>query len=94
MIILDEKKLNRTVETALSKVQGDLRWTNAISRAEKLLTGDNPYLDFDGARLLLLSDSGAIYEANGVCQCKAYKQGFACKHRAAFGLLKRYYEAN
>lgn len=92
MIEINETKLNKTVEIALSKVKGDSRWTNAILRGEKLLTNNNPYLHFDGKRLLVLSESGQIYEANGVCQCKAFPN--PCKHRAAFGLMKRYAEAN
>lgn len=94
MIEINEQKLNAVVETALSKVKGDSRWTNAILRGEKLLTDGNPYLHFDGNRLLILSESGEIYTANGTCQCKAHKEKMPCKHRAAFGLLKRYYEAN
>lgn len=74
MIEINETKLNEVVETALVKVKNDKRWTNAILRGEKLLTDNNPYLHFDGERLLVLSDSGAVYEANGVCQCKAFKE--------------------
>lgn len=92
MIQIDETKLNTVVETALETVTGNKRWTNAILRGHKLLTSDNPYLHFDGTRLLVLSDSGAIYEANGVCQCAAYKEGFACRHRAAYKILKNYTE--
>jgi hypothetical protein len=92
MIEINETKLNEVVETALGKVKGDSRWTNAILRGEKLLTGNNPYLHFDGERLLVLSESGQIYTANGTCQCKAHKEKMPCKHRAAFGLLKRYFE--
>ncbi len=92
MLEINETKLNQVVEVALLKVQNDKRWTNAILRGEKLLTNNNPYLHFDGNRLLVLSESGEIYTANGVCQCKAFREGFACKHRAAFGLLKRYFE--
>lgn len=94
MIEINEAKLNEVVETALGKVKNDKRWTNAIVRGEKLLTDSNPYLHFDGERLVILSDSGQVYIANGVCQCAAFKAGFACKHRAAFGLMKRYSEAN
>lgn len=92
MIQVDEQKLNAVVETALAKVKGDKRWTNAIIRAEKLLTSGNPYLHFDGTRLVILSDSGGIYEANGVCQCAAYKEGFPCYHRASYKILKNYAE--
>ena len=92
MIEVDERKLNKIVETALAKVKNDKRWTNAVLRGEKLLTSNNPYLHFDGQRLLVLSESGQVYTANGTCQCKAHQEKMPCKHRAAFGLLKRYFE--
>ncbi len=87
---LNENKLAAVVGTALAAVKGNKRWTNAILRAEELLTSGNPYLHFTGSSLLMLSESGEIYEANGVCQCKAYKGGQPCRHRAAYKLMKRY----
>ena len=78
MLSLNETTLADVVDAALSIVKGDKRWTNAILRAEELLTGGNPYLHFDSARLLILSDSGEIYEANGVCQCRAFAQNQPC----------------
>ncbi|HVF51802.1 MAG TPA: hypothetical protein VNA19_17090 [Pyrinomonadaceae bacterium] len=92
MINLNENKLAVVVDAALLAVQDSKRWTNAILRAEELLTNGNPYIHFTGASLLILSESGEIYEANGVCQCKAYKGGSPCKHRAAYKLVKRYME--
>jgi len=94
MIQIDETKLNEVVEMALGKVKGDSRWTNAVLRGEKLLSDGNPYLHFDGERLLVLSESGQIYTANGVCQCKAFKEKMPCKHRAAFRLLQHYFETS
>lgn len=93
MIQIDEQKLNTVVEIALAKVKGNSRWTNAVLRAHKLLTSDNPYLHFDGDRLLVLSESGQVYSANGSCQCEAYKQGYSCKHRAAFKIMVNYSQA-
>ena len=94
MIEINETKLNAVVETALGKVKNDSRWTNAILRGEKLLLSDNPMMHYDGEKLLILSESNQVYTANGTCQCKAHKEKMPCKHRAAFGLLKRYHEAN
>lgn len=87
MIEINETKLNEVVTVALGKVKGDSRWTNAILRGQKLLSSGNPYLHFDGVRLLVLSDSGAVYEANGKCGCQAFPN--PCKHRGAFGLMRR-----
>src|SRR5262249_46483920 len=37
--------------------------------------------------LLITTESGETYHANGACQCKAYQVGQACKHRAAARLV-------
>jgi hypothetical protein len=92
MISINETKLAAVVESALVSVSGNKRWTNAIMRAEELLTNGNPYIHFTGDALVILSESGEIYTANGVCQCKAYAGGQPCKHRAAYKLVKRYME--
>lgn len=92
MLNINENKLAEIVGAALASVGGSKRWTNAIMRAEELLTGGNPYIHFTGDALVMLSESGEIYTANGVCQCKAYKGGSPCKHRAAYKLVKRYME--
>jgi hypothetical protein len=92
MISINETKLAAIVESALASVRGNKRWTNAILRAEQVLTSGNPYIHFNGSSLLMLSESGEIYEANGVCQCKAYRGGQPCRHRAAYKLFKHYME--
>lgn len=91
MMNLNETKLSGVVAVALQSVAGDRRWTNAITRAAEMIEA-NPYLHWTGDSLLMLSESGEIYEANGVCQCKAYRSGQPCKHRAAYKLVKRYNE--
>lgn len=93
MLELNEARLSGVVEAALSAVKGDKRWSNAIVRAEKLLTSGNPYIHFTGEALLMLSESGEVYTANGVCQCKAFKGGLPCKHRAAYKLVTKYLAA-
>lgn len=90
MISVNEMKLAAVVESALASVSGNKRWTNAIMRAEQLLTSGNPYIHFTGDALVMLSESGEIYTANGICQCKAYVGGQPCKHRAAYKLMKHY----
>jgi hypothetical protein len=92
MMNLKENKLAAVVDAALATVKSNKRWTNAILRAEELLTSNNPYIHFTGSSLLMLSESGEIYESNGVCQCKAFAAGQPCKHRAAYKLVKRYME--
>ncbi len=92
MTNLNETKLAGVVDAALMTVKGDTRWTNAILKSEEILMSGNPYIHFTGGALLMLSESGEIYEANGTCQCKAFAQGQACKHRAAYKLMVRYHE--
>ena len=90
---LDQHTLSAVVETALVAVNGNKRWSNAIRKAAQELQ-DNPYMHWTGQLLLMLSESGEIYEANGRCQCKAFASGQPCRHRAAARLVQRYMEAS
>ena len=91
MLNLNQDRLQQVAQEAFNKVSGNRRWETAIAKA-KLQIESNPYLHFTGHSLLMLSQSGEIYESNGVCQCKAYQKGQPCYHRAAYKLLKRYME--
>lgn len=88
---LNYEKLNEVVSDALNKVSNNRRWQTAITKAEKQIES-NPFVHFDGSRLIVLSDSGAIYEVENGCQCKAFKSGQPCWHRAAYRLMQRYSE--
>ena len=68
------------------------RWVNAIARATVELES-NPFMTFnhDSHSLLVMSStSGETYEANGVCQCRAFELGHPCWHRAAAKLVVNY----
>ncbi len=80
MMNLDETKLAGIVETAAAKSADSSRWQKAIRRAHVELLSDNPYQHFDGSRFVVLSPSGELYEANGDCQCEAFRRGLACWH--------------
>lgn len=70
------------------------RWVNAIAKAT-LEIENNPFLTWQSETNSLLiwsQNSSEIYEANGVCQCKAFEQGYPCYHRAAARLIQRYLE--
>ena len=86
---LDYEKLKEVVSESLDRVKDNRRWQTAISKAERQIES-NPFIDFDGSRLLVLSDSGKIYEVEKVCQCKAFESGQPCWHRAAWRLMQRY----
>lgn len=86
---LNQERLNEVAQEAFDKVQGNGRWQRAIAKALGQLQR-NPFIHYDGQALLILSDSNAIYEANGTCQCRAFNQGQPCWHRAAARLVERY----
>lgn len=88
---LNSLKLAAIVEAAKAKVTNNARWTVAIERAYLHLL-ENPYIHFDGDGLLILSDSGKFYHANGTCQCESFKFNKPCWHRACAQLVKRYNE--
>lgn len=90
---IDQDRMKNVVQQAFDSVAGNRRWENAIVRAKQQLES-NPYMHFDGDALLVLSESGEIYRANGACQCKAYANGHPCWHRAAARLVERYNETS
>jgi outer membrane protein assembly factor BamB len=93
MMNIDQDKMHEVSQEAFDKAEGQSRWQRAIAKAIGQLES-NPYMHFDGNALLILSDSNNIYSANGSCQCKAYRQGHPCWHRAAARLVERYNETS
>jgi hypothetical protein len=91
MLNLNQDALQQVAQEAFDKVSGNRRWEVAIAKAKAQLEA-NPYMHFDGESLLILSPSGEIYNANGVCQCKAFEKRQPCWHRAAARLVERYNE--
>lgn len=88
MLNLDSDKLNAVVEEAFNKTT-ITRWQTAIVKAAKQLE-ENPYISEQDGALLILSESGEIYTANGTCGCKAFRNNQPCWHRAARRLVERY----
>jgi hypothetical protein len=93
MMNIDQDRMQQVAQEAFNWVSGNRRWESAIARAKAQLES-NPYMHFDGGTLLVLSESGEIYRANGACQCKAFANGQPCWHRAAARLVERYNEAS
>ncbi len=91
MLNLDPTTFNIVVETACADAAAHVKWLTAIGRAVVELTS-NPYLERQDGHLLIASPSGALYAANGVCQCMAYTYGNPCWHRAAARLVRRHDE--
>lgn len=90
---VDADRMQAVIREAFDKVGNNRRWQTAIAKAKQQLES-NPYIHFDGAALLILSNSNEIYRANGTCQCKAYQNGNPCWHRAAARLVERYMEGS
>jgi hypothetical protein len=96
---LDRERLAQVAAEAIAKLQNSnaadsKRWINAIARAVAEIE-NNPFMtyDLDSHSLLILStESGQIYTANGTCECKAFEFGKPCHHRAAARLIQRYLE--
>jgi hypothetical protein len=88
---LNQNLFEVIVADAKAKAVDHPRWVRAIERAAEFLTS-SPYWNYSQGELLVLSDSGTIYRANGVCGCRAFELRQACWHRAGAKLLKRYLE--
>ena len=93
--INDQAKFDAVLTTALTKVENNSRWTKAINKAVIEIEANGEFMTYDEAENYLLiwsQGSNEIYSANGVCQCKAFEQGFPCFHRAAARLIRNYME--
>lgn len=95
---INREKLAEVAAESISKInpeaQDGQRWINAIAKAVVEIER-NPYMSYspDTKTLLVVSEtSGNTYQANGTCQCKAFENGFPCRHRAAARLVQRYVE--
>lgn len=95
---LDKEIFASVVADALVKIhlsKKDVkRWVNAIAKST-IEIENNPFMTWqpeNNSLLIWSQKSSEIYEANGVCQCKAYLDGYPCYHRAAARLIQRYLE--
>jgi len=93
METLNEQRFAQIVEQALTNTKDSQRWQNAIRRAAEMIQ-TNRLMHWTGSALLIWSDSGKIYEASEVCQCRAFIEHQPCKHRAAYRLVQRYNETS
>ncbi len=95
---LDKEVLGQIAAESIAKINPNQangkRWINAIAKAIAEIE-TNPFMTYEleSHSLLMMSDSsGEIYTANGTCQCKAFANGFPCRHRAATRLVAIYIE--
>src|SRR5262245_54827811 len=92
LMTFNQDILNTVVNEAKAKAAGNTRWLNAINKAVEGLRGGWIVTELANC-LLITTESGETYRANGVCQCKAFSLNQPCKHRAAAQIVKRYNEA-
>ncbi len=85
---IDKNKLERVASEAKIKAANSPRWLNAIDKAVDGLLGAWIVTELVEG-LLITTESGETYHANGKCGCKAYQLNQPCKHRAAAQLVKR-----
>lgn len=93
--ITNQEKFNQVVTEALIKVENNSRWSNAINKAVREIEENGEFMTyFENENYLLIWSQGSneIYSANGVCQCRAFEQGYPCYHRAAARLVRNYLE--
>lgn len=96
---IDREKLGELAGDLVAKLNpenaDDKRWINAIARAVREIE-TNAFLSFEAETqtllIMSLNSTGNLYEANGKCQCDAYKHEKPCWHRAACRLIVRYLE--
>lgn len=93
--ISNQEKFDAVVNEALTKSASFPRWQNAIKKAVVQIEENGTFMEYDETENYLLiwsQGSNEIYSANGICQCKAFEQGFPCFHRAAARLVRNYLE--
>jgi hypothetical protein len=85
--MMNQTQINAAAEIARARTS-DPRWLNAIDKA---VAGFESWIVTELAHsILVTTDSGETYHANGSCNCKAYTHGgkSACKHRALYRLIQ------
>lgn len=87
------QRFNEVVAAAKRKAAGNARWINAIDKAVAGLLGGGRIVTELHDGLMITTDSGETCRANGMCGCKAFKNGQPCKHRALAKLIENYHEA-
>lgn len=80
------EKIKRAAEIAKTKTT-DKRWLKAIDAAVAGVES-GWIVTYETHGIMVTTDSGNTYRANGSCQCKAFEFGQACKHRALARLVE------
>jgi hypothetical protein len=83
---MEINKIKKAAEVAKSKTS-DKRWINAIDKAVAGVESGWIVTELVHG-IAVTTECGNTYFANGACQCKAFANGQACKHRALARLIE------
>lgn len=87
---INRAKFERVVKEAKAKAAGNKRWIAAIEKAADAILNDKWIITELFHCVVITTESGKTYRANGHCQCEAFFRDQPCKHRAAARLLDLY----
>src|SRR5262245_25015339 len=85
------QRLKAVAEAAKAKTN-DKRWQAAIDKAIAGVVSGWWVITELADGVMLTTECGHTYHANGACQCRAYELGQPCKHRALARLIELYNE--
>jgi len=86
------EKFKAVAETAKAKIN-DKHWQNAIDKAVAGVVSGWWVITELADGVMVTTETGHTYHANGSCQCRAFELGQPCKHRALARLIDLYNEA-
>jgi hypothetical protein len=84
---MEINKIKKAAEIAKSKTN-DKRWINAIDKAVAGVESGWWIITELAHGVVVTTECGNTYFANGSCQCKAFANGQPCKHRAPARLIE------
>jgi len=84
---MEINKIKRAAEIAKTRTS-DKRWIAAIDKAVAGVESGWWIITELAHCVAITTETGHTYFANGSCQCKAFANGQACKHRALARLVE------
>jgi hypothetical protein len=87
--MINIQKFNKVVADAKAKTNNK-RWIAAIDKAVAGVESGWWIITELADCVVVTTETGKTYFANGVCQCEAFKNGQPCKHRALARLAELY----
>ena len=90
-MILDITKFHAVAQEAKKRTNSP-RWKAAIDRAVAGIASNWLIVTELYNCVVITTETGKTYYANGSCQCEAYRRNQPCRHRALARLIERYNE--